>query len=388
MSSKAARALVGLVASLAIASSASTQELSPAPIPVVLQPASPPAGPAAARTVSAAPAPAAPALPPGPMPPLPPGPSMPFDDPGAPPWRGDVIVEHPCLPPCGWFAGAGVSVLVPHVNNRLATPVTINADPVFDPHIMGAVADPPGHNRPQRASVTETVHLPTAPLEWAGAPQVSLGYRMPQGLGEFVATYRLLNTEGTAVLPGFDLDGSPGWLRSRLSVHVIDLDYASAELAPAPFWDMRWRAGVRVGGVFFDSDASAWYVEEKTSNNFWGAGPHVGLELARTLPMTPELALYTGLDSAALVGEIHQSFSKAFFFDDGTAVGGATTRRQTQVVPTLRFQAGLRWTPAPARGLRVFGGYELESWWYLGQVGDSRAELLTQGLFVRAEWPF
>lgn len=399
MSPFAPRMWLGPVLLLAAAWPASGQDLPPAPIPVVLQPSSssPPTSPktSAASTkeqpasaqqpaLLPAPTPAGP-LPPGPLPPAP-APAVVFDGPADPAWRCNVIVEHPSLPPCGWFAEAGVSIVGPHVKNRLSAQVTVPFDPIINPHIMSPIA--PGDTRPQRFSITDTVHLPGAPLEWAGAPEFGIGYRMPDGWGEFVASYRLLNTDGAAVLPGFDLDGSPGWLHSRLSVNVFDLDYASTELAPAPFWDMRWRVGVRVGGVFFDSQAAAWFIEEKVSNNFWGAGPHVGLELARAFPSAPELALYAGVDGSALLGEIRQSFSEAFFLDDGTAVGGATTRRQTQAVPTVRLQAGLRWTPAPAHGMRVFAGYELESWWYLGTIDNSRAELVTQGLFLRAEWPF
>jgi hypothetical protein len=58
-------------------------------------------------------------------------------------------------------------------------------------------------------------------------------------------------------------------------------------------------------------------------------------------------------------------------------------------VPVFHFQIGLAWTPpSNLNYLRLVGGYEIENWWYLGQVGTSRAELAAQGLFFRAEWSF
>src|SRR5439155_9662387 len=127
----------------------------------------------------------------------------------------------------------------------------------------------------------DLIQLPTAELDWAGSPRFELGYRLAECFGAFSVAYRFFSTEGEAALPNFDLDG--GLLRSRLDVNVVDLDYSSRELSLGPNWDMQWRVGVRFGDVFFDSHAESLFFEQRASNNFFGAGPHVGLHLGRPL---------------------------------------------------------------------------------------------------------
>jgi hypothetical protein len=235
---------------------------------------------------------------------------------------------------------------------------------------------------------TDTVHLPTTELDWTGEPEFTLGYRLPQGAGEFLFRYRFLVTEGTGVLPGYDLDGSDVPIRSRLNLNVLDFDYASHEFSLAPYWDMKWHVGVRLADVFFDSLANGFFIEQRTANMFLGAGPHAGLDLWRSLG-TQNLGLYFGMDVASLLGRIHQAFEEIVVADDGEILGGATDVRTTQVIPVLNVKAGLSWTPCwRGRWSRYSFGYELEQWWYLGQAADSRAELTTQGLFFRAEFGF
>ena len=55
---------------------------------------------------------------------------------------------------------------------------------------------------------TGPVHAPGAELDWTGSPSVSLGYRLGQGCGSFVATYQFLVSEGTDTLQDFDPAGA------------------------------------------------------------------------------------------------------------------------------------------------------------------------------------
>src|SRR5262249_18005897 len=160
-------------------------------------------------------------------------------------------------------------------------------------------------------------------------PRFELGYRFPQGCGELLVSYRFLSTEGSDTLSSFDLDGSEGLLRSRLSLDVVDIDYASREYCLDSHWGMKWRVGVRIADVVFASRADGLFIEQRTSNDFVGAGPHVGLDLWRSLPV-PGLALFGKVEGAFPVGEITQGFEEKFILDDDSLTGGATRVRQTQ----------------------------------------------------------
>src|SRR5439155_6986850 len=157
-----------------------------APVPVA------PAAAQEGQVPDGAPAPPIPPSPyptlPGPFVPPPPVPPPPssyqlYQDNNGRLLRGDPLLDRPELPPPGWFAGVEVTILGPHVKNRLQAPVTIEG---FEPN---------------------TVALPGAPLDWTGSPRFELGYRLAAGLGEIAVSYRNIVSEGSDVLPGFDLDG-------------------------------------------------------------------------------------------------------------------------------------------------------------------------------------
>ena len=308
--------------------------------------------------------------PPGAVAPLAPAPFLPppynpYQDTNGPLLRGDPLLDQPHYPPPGWFGAVELNLVVPHIQNGLVAPVTV------------AGGSP------------QVVHLPTAELEWTGAPRLEVGYRFPEGCGEVLASYRLLSSEGTDTIPNFDLDGGAGFLRSRLSANVLDLDYSSREFSLAPRWDMKWKAGVRLADIFFDSRAEGFFLEERTSNLFYGAGPHLGLDLWRQIEDVPGLGLFLRLEGATVIGQIRQSFEQTLVTQDGGLAGGAAEVHHTQAVPVFNLQLGLSWTPCWRGRYRRFAfGYEFERWWYLGQAGDSRAELTDQGIFFRAEFGF
>jgi hypothetical protein len=331
------------------------------PVPIVPGGASPPSegavpGPPAAVLSAPQPLPATPPPPPGPAPYV-----LPFQDRNGPLLGGDPLLEGPDAP--GWFAGVDIELVAPHLKNALVAPVNVS--------VVG----------------TRDVHAPEADLDWTGSPSVSVGYRFAQGCGAFVATYRFLVSEGMMNVPDYDLLGA-GAVRSRLNMNVLDLDYVSREWSLGPLWDLDWRAGIRVAAVYFDSRAMGQFMEDRTSNNFIGAGPHLGLEVARHLLELPGLSVFAGVDGALLLGHIDQNFEETFTVDNALAAGGATHQSMTQAVPVLRFETGLTWAPPCDNTMRFTVGYQYEHWWYLGQVGDSRAELTDQGVFFRSEFRF
>ncbi len=306
---------------------------------------------------------------PPPPPPLPPGIyANPYQDTNGPLLRGDPLLEPTPIRPPGLFAGIEADLVWPHIKNRLTAPVTIDG-------------------------FTDTLHLPTASLEFTGSPLFILGYRFPQGCGEFTASYRSLVTEGTRNIENFDFLGD-GFLKSRLNVNVVDLDYGSQEIplvteAPGQLWDLKFDVGARIAGVYFDTKASGFALSQETSNNFFGAGPHLSLEVYRYFQDFNGLALYGKVESAVVIGRVHQNFRESFSVDGVTVVSGATSQHGAQAVPVLGIEAGLSWTPVHTlRWLRFSGGYILNQWWDVGTVGGSTADLTYQGLFLRTELHF
>jgi hypothetical protein len=255
-----------------------------------------------------------------------------------------------------------VGLVKPHVKNRLQGAVPF---PLF-----AAVAD---------------VHLPGAELDWTVAPRFDLGYRLPEGLGEFLLSYRFLVSEGAGVISDYDFLGD-GALTSRLDLNAFDLDYACSAVPLGP-WDMKWRVGARLANIYFDSRAQGGFLGQRTSNHFIGAGPHVGLDLWRHLDLAG-LGLFARVEGALAIGRVRQGFEETFLFDDGSMLGNAATVCQSQAIPTLNVQLGLSWAPSTTRSLRFSTGYQYEHWWGVGRAGDSRGELWDQGVFFRGEFDF
>ncbi len=379
----ASRAWCGIIALLTIEicvglQTAQAQDLPASPVPVPQQPSGS-VGPVQSTPV--APAPPVPVGPPmgpyGPVqpglipPPPPPPPGIyanPYQDTNGPLLRGDPLLETVPNRPQGLFAGLEADLVWPHIKNRVTGTLTIDG-------------------------FTDTLHLPTASLDVTGSPLFILGYRFGQGFGEFTAKYRSLVTEGSRNIGNFDFLGD-GFLKSRLNVNVIDLDYGSQEIplvteAPGQLWDLKFDVGARIAGVYFDSSASGFALNQQTSNNFFGAGPHVSLEFYRYLQDFNGLALYGKVDTAVAIGRIKQNFRESFTFDGIRGVNGASTVRGSQAVPMVGIEAGLSWTPTHTwRWLRFTGGYVLEQWWDVGTISGSSADLTYQGLFLRTELHF
>jgi hypothetical protein len=273
--------------------------------------------------------------------------------------NGSTLVGNPWLDGprnnLGWFASVDVDAMASHINN----------------HLNG--------NAPNG----DQVALPSANLSWTAAPRFELGYRFGQGLGEFIVAYRFVSTNGSGTIANFDAAGNPAALQSRFSMQVIDLDYAAQENSLLPNWDMKWRVGCRLAGLFFDSNAVSPLLQQRETNDFFGAGPHASLELWRPI-VESRLGFYTRLDFAEVMGNVVQTFEESV---GGPAPSSGITR-QTQIMPTtmMNVQAGLTWTPNDS--WRLSAGYTYEHWWDATYDGNSRGDVWTQGIMFRAEWKY
>jgi hypothetical protein len=318
--------------------------------------------------------------PPTPVPVIPPTattPPIPVPPPPPPPpaWvPADPVGPVPVLPPvaiipaprslvpggAGFIAGLEIDVLGPALHGNLNGVVSVAGLPV-------------------------PVSLPMSGLDWTGSPKVEIGYRLADNLGALSASYRSIVSSGSDNITGFDPSGLAD-LRTRLNANIVDLDYIGPHECLAPLWELDWRAGIRIAAIYYDTRATGFFVEGRTSNNFVGAGPHVGAEVARSLEL-PGLAWFVGLDGALVFAGTDQNFEQIFLLPDGTRVGGAAHTSGGTTAPVLTYRTGVSYTP-PAGALRwtrFSFGYQFEQWW---NIGRSQGDLNVQGLFFRAEFKF
>jgi hypothetical protein len=283
----------------------------------------------------------------------------PFEDSNGPLLIGDPRLDGQAT--LGWFASIEANVVHPVLRPRLQAPVA-----------LGAIEQ--GVPAPRAGVVLTEVAVPAAKLDWTVMPRVELGYRFGQAAGELLAGYRFLTTTATEAA-----------LRTHLSLHVVDLDYANREPTHGPLWDMKWRAGVRLVDIYTASQAQRALAAQEASVFFVGAGPHVGLDVWRHLPWDG-LSLFGRLDASSPIGRLALEFEEV-------RAGAVPTYGQTRLVNpgpivTLGVQAGLSWQPLSDLG--VVAGYAFENWWDLVNGFDApRGTSLTlQGFFVRGEWRY
>lgn len=291
--------------------------------------------------------------------------------------NGSILIGDPLLDgtgTLGWFATAEINLVRPYVSNLLNNTVTTPAG-------------------------MDQVALPSADLGGTVSPRFELGYRFGQASGEFIVSYRFLNSTGSGTLPGADGAGNPGFdsagnpaaLRSRLSMNIVDLDYGSKETSLVPFFDMKWRAGARIASLLFDSQAISPLLEQSESNQYLGVGPHVSLELGRTV-VTDRLGIYCKLEGAGVVGNVRQRFEETIA-NAGAPIGGLTAQSQYMPSYTLGLQAGVTWTPSADTRLMV--GYVNEQWGDAAFANNasnyqqfSHGSVRVEGGFVRFEWRY
>jgi hypothetical protein len=279
----------------------------------------------------------------------------------------------PAAPP-GWFGSVEFGILFPDVTNGLVAPVSI-------PQL--AFVDPVALSLP---FLTPPVRTPTAELDVADAWQLTLGYRLRNGLGALLLGYRGLATQGEAIVRDFDFLGD-GFVRSRLDLNAVTFAYATAENPLGALWGIRWEVGARLATIFFDSQVDGMFLGQKTSNHFVGAGPMAALNVARELPPSG-LALYSRVEAAEMLGRVQQRFARRLG-DPAAPFGfGAAEQDGSQGVPMLGVQAGLSWLSRPDGRYRLTAGYQFEHYWAVGKLGASHGDVLAQGLFLRAEFNY
>jgi hypothetical protein len=305
--------------------------------------------------------------------------------------RDPLLDFSPAAPP-GWFAGAEVQIVKPHLIPGLRN--------VVEPGKFISNAPFSGPAKENQ----HTVALPSAPLDWTASPRVFLGYRFPSGFGEFMVAYRHLGTEGSGVVQG---PNGPAVLNSRFAFDILDLDYNSRELALGPRWDMKWTFGLRSLFLFYDSRLNEPFAQAaagndvfqaRNYNNLFGFGPHAALELNRRLGDS-RWSLSARGDVAATFDWTHQGFATASttLGPNGRPLVGETRAFGHQASPMINGRAGLTWQPSPSSGMRFFLGYQYEVIWDLVRVSQgngssfpvpSLGQFWDQGLVFQATFRY
>ncbi len=278
----------------------------------------------------------------------------------------------------GWLFDVEMDILGTHVINHLGE----NTVPPIFPSGGGA-------------------NVPMAPLDWTVSPRFELGYRLPSAFGEAEVSYRFLRAQGSGPAPA-GLAASPDAsvaLTSHLSMDVGDMDYAARETSLGPNWRMKWRIGLRIAGLSFDSQADeplaaaaagSGIFQRSIENDYLGFGPHAGLEL-RSQSNPWGLGWVGKLDSGLLFGRVEQEFVRV----RTTGASSEIDYTNQEQAPMLSGFLGLDWRPPCRANLDILLGSTAEYWWNVGRMSDpdiyngtSAGEVGTYGAMLRLEYNY
>jgi hypothetical protein len=286
----------------------------------------------------------------------------------APYFVPDPLLDPSFFPSPGWFVGAEVQIVKPHLSpNLIGSTLPGHHVPVYE------------NNSPIGPKATD-LNIPSAPLDWTASPRVFAGYRLPSGFGEFMVAYRHLGTTGIGSVP--DTAG-PIALNTRFAFDILDLDYNSRELSLWPQCDMKWTLGLRQmflfyglqgGQPFGQASGGSGIAFAQATNNVYGIGPHGALELNHRLGDSG-FGLYTRLDAGAVYSNVYDQWNtvSSTLGANGQPLRGQTNSFGHQMIPMINWRAGVAWNPAKFSGARVFVGYQYEVFWDLNRLPQSNA---------------
>jgi hypothetical protein len=308
-------------------------------------------------------------------------------------WIRSPLLERPEAEPPGFFFNVESSVLWVHFTNQLQG----GHAPNF------SVGAPATGGLP---ITNDLVKFPGNRLDATVSPRFELGYRLPDGFGEFRLGYRFMDPRGadTVLVAPPDANDNLGLASQtgRLDINIIDLDFGTREFSLGPNWQMRTAIGVRYATAFLESQVSFLNPVTVTGSPFGTApftrlsqteavgnryfGAHGVFEVGRKLGIEG-LTLFGRLNGAGMYGRVHQTFKETFVepprFTEQRVTNGVGT-------PMLAAQVGLTYDVPRWNHARFLIGYQFEEWWQFGR-GDndlSFGPLYDQGLFLRAEFNF
>ena len=281
----------------------------------------------------------------------------------------DPFRERPGLP-IGWYAGIDLNVVHPEIDGQANNSVLGPGD-LF------------------HGTFTNSTRLPVGDMNWTVMPKVYAGYRMENGLGEWIASYRILSANSSGTLLNFDAAGA-AQLHTRTTAQVLDLVYGSSDRTDGLPWCFptirRYTLGLRVASWIFDTTANGGQVlEERAGNVFIGGGPVLSYDWI-WFTRWPSINLEGGFDAAGVGGFNYQRFTEtAIVAGTVQSARGRTDGRGT-ATPILSVWGGMSWVPDwRNQTCRFSAGYRWERWWNIPDTGGQN-DLTLQGPFVRGEF--
>ena len=259
-----------------------------------------------------------------------------------------------------------------------------------------SVGLPPGAGMPITGDI---VSFPGNRFNPTVSPRLELGYRLPDGFGEFKISYRFMDSTGsdTVIVPTLGMPTSRAAWMSSSSIWTM----GTQQFSLGPDWEMRTAIGLRYSEVFFDSQVAfldpspvigaygttpfTRLTQSEAVGN-WYLGAHAVGEVGRTL-FVPELTLFGRVEGTGMYGRVNQTFKETFV--EGPGMTQISVNNGVGC-PLVAGQVGLSWDIPQWNHSRVMIGYQYEMWWQFGR-GDNDLSFGTlddQGLFLRAEFNF
>jgi len=287
----------------------------------------------------------------------------------APAARGQVSSAAPAAGSTFAVGSAGPYAVTPRDEPIVSPAAGWDQLPADPPGWFGAVTL--GIVRPHASgNLVGGPSLPFSSLDWTVLPRVEVGYRLPDGAGEFRLGYQYLPASGSD-------QSAPGGLHTRLDLNAVDLDYLSTEwlveTPPDLLRGLRVITGVRLATVDLRSSGPLW----EFHSEMCGVGPRVGFEWSELLPVRLPLGAYVRLEATGLAAETKQTIGFS-----------AATPWQWSGAAAVLTEVGVSWWPVGPDRLHVIAGYQMEQWWNLGRTDLANVDLSVHGLFVRAEWRY
>lgn len=288
----------------------------------------------------------------------------------------------------GWYANIEAGLIKPHVNSHLNNGGSQPSQFVTSTTLGGSLNTNTSPNIVRLFG--DRITLPVAPLSWTGSPRLRLGYRLPDGAGDFQLEWRMAASQGNSTVPNLDAYGA-GLLRSRVNVQYASFTYGTDEfLTNTTRVNRTWggRLGLAAGDVFFDSRAQGRQIlEQSASNSFGGVGPTLQFFVHKPIAHSP-FSLYSQLNGTGLIGFTRQHFSETIAADGQTLTESVAPRRASNAVGIFGVEGGLSYVPWQDRTWRFTLGYQWQRWWWVGATSDSNADLTLQGIIFRGEWRY
>ncbi len=281
----------------------------------------------------------------------------------------DLLRERPGLP-MGWFAGIDLNVVHPEIDSQ------VNNSNL-------------GPGDPFHGTFTNSTQLPAGDMNWTVMPKVYAGYRLGNGWGEVIASYRFLQASADGTLLNFDAAGS-AQLHTRTQVNVLDVVYASSDRTEGLAWYWptirRYSVGLRVASWVFDTTANGRQIlEERAGNVFIGGGPVLSYDWI-WLTRSPSINVDGGFDVAGVGGFNYQRFAETAVVSGTVQTARGRTDGRGTATPILGVWGGVSWVPDwRNQTFRLSAGYRWERWWNLPDAGGQN-DLTLQGPYVRGEF--